>query len=270
MATRNLTRAFLDVRESRVSSSSEVESVPYNSLPPVWVDTLDHVNNTIEKIKVELRRLDKVHSSRLQVTFTNTSMDTSKDTQIESLTSSIISLFKSAEASLKTIATSENVDLSVNDRLIRFNAMRNVGSQIQELNKRFRKMQSDYGSRLSAFIEPTEPTDVFSFDEESGSSLQLEAIRESEIREKEILNIARSINELANLFRELNQLIIDQGTLVDRIDYNVERAYSSVKKGTGELAKAEVYSRRSRTALCGLGLFVMCVILSVILWYKHR
>jgi syntaxin 16 len=265
MATRNLTSAFLDTRDSR-ASSSEVDSVPCNSLPPVWVDTLDHVNNTIEKIKGELRRLDKAHSSRLQVTFTNAS----KDTQIERLTSSIISLFKSAEASLKTIATSENVDLSVNDRLIRFNAMRNVGSQIQELNKRFRKMQSDYGSRLSAFIDPAEPTDVFSFDEESGSSLQVEAIRESEIREKEILNIARSINELANLFRELNQLIIDQGTLVDRIDYNVERAYSSVKKGTGELAKAEVYSRRSRTALCGLGLFVMCVILSVILWYKHR
>ncbi|EHL02508.1 putative T-SNARE affecting a late Golgi compartment protein 2 [Glarea lozoyensis 74030] len=48
-------------------------------------------------------------------------------------------------------------------------------------------------------------------------------------REREIMDIAQGIIELADIFKELQSMIIDQGTMLDRIDYNVERMATDVK-----------------------------------------
>jgi syntaxin 16 len=42
-----------------------------------------------------------------------------------------------------------------------------------------------------------------------------------ENRNEEINNLVGAINDLAVLFKELSVLVIDQGTIIDRIDYNV-------------------------------------------------
>ncbi len=40
----------------------------------------------------------------------------------------------------------------------------------------------------------------------------------------EIQKIVKSISELSAIFRELSVLVIDSGTILDRIDYNMEVA----------------------------------------------
>lgn len=54
-------------------------------------------------------------------------------------------------------------------------------------------------------------------------------------REREINDIAKGIIELSDIFRELQGMIIDQGTMLDRIDYNVERMGTEVKAADKEL-----------------------------------
>lgn len=54
-------------------------------------------------------------------------------------------------------------------------------------------------------------------------------------REREINDIAKGIIELSDIFRELQSMIIDQGTMLDRIDYNVERMGTEVKAADKEL-----------------------------------
>lgn len=54
-------------------------------------------------------------------------------------------------------------------------------------------------------------------------------------REREINDIAKGIIELSDIFRELQTMIIDQGTMLDRIDYNVERMATEVKGAEKEL-----------------------------------
>jgi len=54
-------------------------------------------------------------------------------------------------------------------------------------------------------------------------------------REREITDIAQGIIELADIFKELQSMIIDQGTMLDRIDYNVERMAVDVKAADKEL-----------------------------------
>ena len=54
-------------------------------------------------------------------------------------------------------------------------------------------------------------------------------------REQEINDIAKGIIELADIFKDLQTMVIDQGTMLDRIDYNVEKMAVDVKEAEKEL-----------------------------------
>lgn len=54
-------------------------------------------------------------------------------------------------------------------------------------------------------------------------------------REREIEDIAQGIIELADIFKELQGMVIDQGTMLDRIDYNIENMFVNVKAADKEL-----------------------------------
>ncbi|EZF25011.1 hypothetical protein H112_02636 [Trichophyton rubrum D6] len=60
-------------------------------------------------------------------------------------------------------------------------------------------------------------------------------------REREINDIANGIIELSDIFRELQTMIIDQGTMLDRIDFNVERMALDVKGADKELKVVCLY-----------------------------
>lgn len=54
-------------------------------------------------------------------------------------------------------------------------------------------------------------------------------------REREINQIAKSIYQLADIFRDLQALVIDQGTMLDRIDFNIEQTNVQVQHAVVEL-----------------------------------
>lgn len=56
-----------------------------------------------------------------------------------------------------------------------------------------------------------------------------------------------------------------QGTLLDRIDYNVEQTAVRVDKGLTQLQKAEKYQKKNRKMLIISVLFIIVVILLIIL-----
>jgi syntaxin 16 len=88
-------------------------------------------------------------------------------------------------------------------------------------------------------------------------------------RDQEINKIAESITELATIFKELAVLVIDQGTILDRIDYNMEQVVEQTEKGLVELEKAEETQKSSRPMkMIGL-LLVLIFIMTTILVLKH-
>jgi syntaxin 16 len=64
-------------------------------------------------------------------------------------------------------------------------------------------------------------------------------------REREIEDIAQGIIDLSNIFQELQTMVIDQGSMLDRIDYNVENMTTEVKQADKELKVATGYQKKS-------------------------
>lgn len=56
-----------------------------------------------------------------------------------------------------------------------------------------------------------------------------------------------------------------QGTILDRIDYNIEQAATHVEKGLSQLQKAEKYQKKNRKMLVISALFVIVIVLLIIL-----
>ena len=56
---------------------------------------------------------------------------------------------------------------------------------------------------------------------------------------KEIRQIAQSINELADIINDIQLLVSDQGEIIDRIDYNIEKADARVETGLEEIIESK-------------------------------
>ena len=89
-------------------------------------------------------------------------------------------------------------------------------------------------------------------------------------REREIEDIAQGIIELANIFQELQTMVIDQGSMLDRIDYNVERMATDVKAADKELTVATGYQKRTTKRKIILLLLLVVAALFILLLLKPR
>lgn len=57
------------------------------------------------------------------------------------------------------------------------------------------------------------------------------------LKKQEIDGIVAQMNSLSDLFRDVSNLVIEQGTVLDRIDFHIVDARGQVQKGSKELQK---------------------------------
>lgn len=73
----------------------------------------------------------------------------------------------------------------------------------------------------------------FSVQQQQSSNIDVQA------RTRELDEIAKSIHSLADLFKDLSSLVIEQGTILDSIEYNIERTAVSMEGAVHELNVAK-------------------------------
>ena len=64
---------------------------------------------------------------------------------------------------------------------------------------------------------------------------ETDQIHDIQHRDRELTEIANSIASLAELFKDLSILVIDQGTLLDSIEYNIEQTSVNIADAVKEL-----------------------------------
>ena len=69
--------------------------------------------------------------------------------------------------------------------------------------------------------------------------------------------------------KDLSVLVIDQGTIVDRIDYNIQDVAATVEEGFKQLEKAERSQRKGGMVQCATILIIMCFVMLVLLVLKE-
>lgn len=63
--------------------------------------------------------------------------------------------------------------------------------------------------------------------------------------------------------------MIEQGTVLDRIDYNIEQSMVKIKKGVVDLESANETSKKALTMKCIALLAIICLLLLIVFIWKQ-
>ncbi|ETI28149.1 hypothetical protein G647_00598 [Cladophialophora carrionii CBS 160.54] len=268
-------------------------------LPPRWIDVQDEVGDLLKDITLKAAKLDKLHSKHVLPGFEDDSVKLQEEREIEQLTTEITRGFQECQRAIKRIEimvkeASRTGNLQKGDEVMAKNIQVALASRVQEVSATFRKKQSIYLNKLrqlGGFESPigraSTPvqnpySDPALMESEVDKRLGQSALQQTAQkrlhrndaaiaqREQEINDIAKGIIELADIFRDLQAMVIDQGTMLDRIDYNVERMATDVKGAEKELVVATNYQRRNTKRKILLLLFLLVVGMFVLLLIKPK
>jgi len=282
-------RALLD-SSSHGSNPIVQPANVHNMLPPSWVDLVEEVEKYLSEIDMKLDTLKQLHKKRLMVAFDTDEQE--QDTAIEAAAGGVTAIFRKAEKKLKQI--SDQTDFagssgSEPEQKLRANIVRTLASRLQQSSVTFRRAQRDFLGRRTDqkksaggggfdFLgtdDKAKAPALQNVDLDGGQMTmeQLEVVDDLEgivaQRDHEINAIVTSIEELSAIFKELAVLVIDQGTILDRIDYNMEQVVEKVADGVVELEKAEEYQKSARPRWCIAILLVLIAIFLTLVILKH-
>ena len=87
-------------------------------------------------------------------------------------------------------------------------------------------------------------------------------------RDTDLNQLLDSMNNLASTFKDLKNLVVEQGTILDRIDYNIDTAGENTAKGKQHLINAENIQKKSCFRNLLLVLIVVIFIESILFIFK--
>lgn len=276
--------------ENPTMGSNGLKVDKLNTLPPLFVDIARDIDDYLKEIETLLEQLIKLYRKNSLPGFEDKSPD---EQEIESVSFQVLQLFQKSYNVIKKLEVIyeeqflEGRQLNRGELIILDNMTKNYAQKVQWESNKFRVLQNNYLKFLNKDdlkpILPKNGTDSSQLllqeeeekglaglnneiDEYSSQTLQRQQQKAQnsnqqflEQRDQEINELTKGIYEVGTIFREMQTLIIDQGSIVDRIDYNLENTVVQLKEAHHELEGATRYQKRTQKCKVIL-LLTLCVI----------
>lgn len=270
------------------------------ALPPSFLDISEGIDENLDFISKKIDKLNGLYKKNLLPGFNDRTTD---EEEIEKLNYTITTKFYECNNLVKrfeSIKRQPNNKLKADDLNMIENMQKNYALKIQQLSSNFRKLQNNYikflkkdefeqlpslnksnqaidQSTYNPAIDETEELESYSREaiKESSSILQQKSsINDSMIRqrEQEITKLAQGVLEVSSIFKEMQNMVIDQGTILDRIDYNLENTKVDLQNASQQLTRASHYQKRTQKCklILLLSLIVFLLFMIVILKPHHN
>ena len=192
----------------------------------------------------------------------------------------------------------KKIRLYINDELsdadndlqfqIKDNMSQNILTELNTFSKKFKLNQELYSKKYKEFaieednnnalelydistnnsdlndninnVNNNDPGENFLMTEEPDQLLQK---RDSELNE-----IVRGVTNLQELFKDLHVIVIEQGSILDRIDYNIDIGFNNVSKGKKKIISANEHHKSSCFRNIILFLLICIFVESILILFK--
>ncbi|KAH3683688.1 hypothetical protein WICPIJ_005372 [Wickerhamomyces pijperi] len=272
-----------DDEEELMGSNDTTNNIEMKTLPPSFIDIGEDIDTQLQIISNQVITLNNLTKKNLLPGFDDRTVD---EEEIEKLNYQITSNFLKCNNLIKRFSyiKQSQQSLKQDDILMINNMEKNYALKIQSHSSTFRKIQNnyikflkkdEYSTSTTTSTIPldeleTESIEQYSRDviQESNqvlheqSTLNNVALRQ---REQEINKLAQGVLEVSAIFKEMQNLIIDQGTILDSIEYNLENAKVDLREGRKELDRAAGYQKRTQKCKIILLLSLVVTLLFFIL-----
>ncbi|KAI8962192.1 t-SNARE [Daldinia sp. FL1419] len=281
-------------------------------LPPRWADINDEVSDLLAEVARKSQTLERLHQKHVLPGFNDEEAKKAEEGEIERLTQTITKAFHDCHRCIQRIEqmvreSKQSGTMTRAEETMAKNIQISLAARVQEASAGFRKKQSAYLKKLRGMsgLGATSPigersstplgglssnnnayaADPSLLESDADRSYSQSALQQTTQqrqlhsndavilqREREIEDIAQGIIELSDLFRDLQTMVIDQGTMLDRIDYNVERMAADVKGADRELVVAAGYQKKTtkRKMILLLVLLIVGAIILLVIKPKNH
>ncbi|KAH3731916.1 t-SNARE family protein [Pelomyxa schiedti] len=229
-------------------------------IQPEWAGRVTDISQDITQITDKIAELKKLHKAHLMV-----GLDSVDDNHaVEILTGEITRMIGQANLKLKSLGKALKRGAGSDSQKAVQNAQSALAQHLQEIAHLFRESQQTYLTKLrnrtTKFQDNFSSPEILDFQDkgftEDQQAVVQVAANDAAQRYREITEISKSIVELAEIVKDLAVLIVDQGTLVDRIDYNIEKTYEATEEAVNQIEQASKLQSKTRTKICLILLIV--------------
>ena len=130
-----------------------------------------------------------------------------------------------------------------------------VIKKITEFTKKFKVNQEIYSKKYKELVGEDDPTfqintsskkdnneanntfDNFLMTQDNNSILMR--------RDTQLSELLNSVTDLAEMFKDMQNLVMEQGSILDRIDYNIDIASTNITSGKNSIIKANEYHKNN-------------------------
>ena len=255
-----------------------------------WAEQLGELKYEIELIVEKMTELNDLHDKHLKRP--TLSDNTDEEQLIEKLTRDITEIFFGCKNTMKRMDQRKS-RLTEQKQVLAQNMLSGNAIALQNLSQEFRQAQSGYLKKLKSreershefFVDADDvelmigqtnvEDDIDDVSFERGLSREQAQLAVNantamvETREGEIQSVVRSITELSEVFQDLGTIIVEQSSIIDRIDYNIENAVVSTEAGMVELKKAEKYQKKNRKMMVIVVMACITIVMLFFLIMKH-
>ena len=142
-------------------------------------------------------------------------------------------------------------ELNATNVQIKQNMKQNIITKLNDFTKKFKLNQELYNNKFQDFVIDEEMANKsFSIrkNEEKNSNDFLSTQENNDQlrrRDEDLTNLLKSVNDLAQIFKDMQTLVMEQGTILDRIDYNIDIASSNISQGKKNIKKADKHMKNN-------------------------
>ena len=272
----------------------ELQNISYNLDYSNFEESYKKVNNILEDLLINFSSLKSLQQERIKPKFDDEEKNKELDKDIKKLIINMMKKIRFCEALVKMEKAKKKNNINDNNSLeekVKNNVKLCLIKKIQNFSQEFQKNQQHFmrnlkemGDGLQDFLinddninnnnnninnsynnlddEKENLNKDFLYTQENDLKLQIKK------RDEDINILANSINELSVIFKDLQTVVHEQGTILDRIDYNIDISYENSQRGLKHIKKAEEYHNESCFRNVILLLFTIIFIETILVIFK--
>ena len=277
----------LDKNSSHLLKYDQIElaDISTNLNNSNYDESYNKVNNILEDLLVNFASLKSLQSERIKPKFIDEQQENKRiEQEIQKLIIQMMKKIKFCEGLTKMEKINKNKNNGNKiDQKVKNNIKDFLVSKIKNFSNEFRRNQQQYMKYLKEMeggdIENNNNNLNHSFeslDDNEEENLNNNFLmkqdddfqQQMKKRNEDINILANSINELSGILKDLQNVVQEQGTILDRIDYNIDVSYENSQKGLKFLKKAEEHQNESCFRNVILVLFVIIFIETLLIIFK--
>ena len=230
-----------------ISSKDKIEL--QNIYTPRYMEVYEQCNNLLKDFEIEFNKLREEQQKRIVPSF-NESESKLINQNIQYISNKMTQKLKKCKYLAKELKTylvnsylDDNIKINMYQNLL--NRLADAARSLQRNEELYLQKFREFGANESFFsnnnniinnnnydsIETTQTQNFLTNSSEKKVDIRKE-------RTKELDQMVNTVLELKKIFEEVSNMVIFQGTILDRIDYNTYQARHNIRRGNREMEEA--------------------------------